>query len=48
MAAGQKGGEWRGTTWTVPKERPKGERGGAHQFYTPTSIGRLIVEILEP
>jgi hypothetical protein len=48
MSEGQKGGEWSGGTWTLPQERPKGERGGAHQFYTPTSIVRLIVEILEP
>jgi type I restriction enzyme M protein len=48
MSEGQKGGEWSGATWTLPKERPEGERGGAHQFYTPTSIVRLIVEILEP
>jgi len=33
---------------TPPQERPKGKRGGAHQFYTPTSIVKLIVEILEP
>ena len=48
MSEGQKGGEWSGATWTLPQERPEGERGGAHQFYTPTSIVRLIVEILEP
>jgi len=48
MSEGQKGGEWSGATSTLPQERPAGERGGAHQFYTPTSIVRLIVEILEP
>ncbi len=48
MTEGQKGGEWSGATWTLPKERPKGGRGRDHQFYTPTSIVKLIVEILEP
>jgi type I restriction enzyme M protein len=48
MSEGEKGGESSGTRWSLPKESPKGERGGAHQFYTPTSIVRLIVEILEP
>lgn len=47
MSEGQKGGEWSGATWTTIGS-PKGWRGGANQFYTPTSIVRLIVEILEP
>ncbi len=47
MSEGQKGGEWSGATWTTIGS-PEGWRGGANQFYTPTSIVRLIVEILEP
>lgn len=30
-------GEWSRATWTLPQERPEGECGGAHQFYTPPS-----------
>ena len=40
--------EWSEATETPRKGCPRRERGGANQFYTPTSILRLIVEILEP
>lgn len=39
--------ETSGATWTTAGS-PKGWRGGAEQFYTPSCVVRLIVEMLAP
>ena len=44
---GQSGGEWSGATWPAIG-RPKGERGGAHQFYTPPEVGTIMSKVLQP
>ncbi len=44
---GQSAGEWSGATWTAIG-RPQGERGGAHQFYTPPEVGTIISKVLQP
>jgi type I restriction enzyme M protein len=44
---GSKGGEWSEATSTTGGS-PKGKHNPAYQFYTPASIVRFIVEVLEP
>jgi hypothetical protein len=56
MSEGQKGGEWSGATWTLLKERPKGECGGASQikqgntYYEDlqVSVGRFDFVLANP
>ena|GEM_PF-6600049 len=38
---------WSGAIKSLPKESPKGWRGGANQYFTPKSIVSLIVEYTE-
>jgi type I restriction enzyme M protein len=46
-AEGKNGGQWSGATWTTIGS-PEGWRGGANQFYTPSCVVRLLVEMLAP
>jgi type I restriction enzyme M protein len=39
--------DWSGATKTAAGS-PKGERGGVHQFYTPSCVVRCLVEMLAP
>jgi hypothetical protein len=39
--------DWSGATKTATGS-PKGERGGVHQFYTPSCVVRCLVEMLAP
>ena len=40
--AALKPSDWSGATKSLPKESPKGERGGAHQ-YSPTVLGLIFL-----
>lgn len=46
-AEGKNGGQSSGARKTA-NGSPKGERGGVHQFYTPSCVVRLLVEMLAP
>lgn len=46
-AEGKNGGQSSGARKTAAGS-PQGERGGVHQFYTPSCVVRLLVEMLAP
>ena len=46
-AEGKNGGQPSGARQTA-KGSPQGERGGVHQFYTPSCVVRCLVEMLAP
>ncbi|CAN5874688.1 hypothetical protein BH11VER1_BH11VER1_30520 [soil metagenome] len=46
-AEGKNGGHSSGARKTAAGS-PQGERGGVHQFYSPSCVVRLLVEMLAP